>query len=36
MDGLNEALTTNEIKFEEAAEYFGEKLTLTPKQFYEL
>lgn len=36
MDGLIEALTTNEIKFEEAVQYFGEKLVLTPKQFYEL
>lgn len=36
MKELNEALTTKEIKFEEAAEYFGEKFTLTPKQFYEL
>lgn len=36
MDGLNEALTTNEIKFEEAIKFFGEKLVLTPKQFYEI
>lgn len=36
MDGLIEALTTEDIKFEEAVQYFGEKLVLTPKQFYEL
>lgn len=36
MDGLIEALTTKEIKFEEAAQYFGERLVLTPKQFYNL
>lgn len=36
MDGLIDALTTNEIKFEEAVKYFGDKLVLTPKEFYKL
>lgn len=33
---LNEAITTNEIKFEEAIQFFGEKLVLTPEEFYKL
>lgn len=33
---LNEAITTNEIKFEEAVQFFGGKLVLTPEEFYKL
>lgn len=36
MEGLIDALTTTEFTFEEAIKYFGDKLVLTPKQFYAL